>query len=152
MKSFVLSLVLLLAIGFAGSAPASAAISDDARETARRDRAATYQDSGTHLNRQRLARATTNDCDSWGYRSDSRRYSETYTQKRRYAKRSTVRTAKYGKRKQYAHGKGNKHYANRQGNLLGFDHTGRGHTTMERWDEVRERDGAGPEATDRVRT
>ena len=79
MKSFMLSLVLLLAIGFAGSAPASAAISDDARETARRDRAASYQDSGTHLNRQRVARATTNDADSWGYSSERRRYSETYT-------------------------------------------------------------------------
>ena len=33
---------------------------------------------------------------------------------------------------------------NRQGNLLGFDHDGRGHTTLEQWDEVRERDGAGP--------
>jgi hypothetical protein len=40
---------------------------------------------------------------------------------------------------------------NRQGDLRGFDHTGRGYTTLERWDEVRERDGAGPEATDRVR-
>lgn len=115
MKSFVLSLVLLLAIGFAGSAPASAAISDDARETARRDRAATYQDAGTHLNRQRVARATINDGDTWGYRSEGRRYSETYTQKRRYAKRSTVRKAKYGKRKHYARSKGKKHYAHRHG-------------------------------------
>ena len=40
---------------------------------------------------------------------------------------------------------------NRQGDLHGFDHAGRGYTTLERWDEVRERDGAGPEATDRVR-
>jgi ketosteroid isomerase-like protein len=40
---------------------------------------------------------------------------------------------------------------NRQGNLLGFDHAGRGYTTPERWDEVRERDGAGPDAEDRVR-
>jgi SnoaL-like domain len=40
---------------------------------------------------------------------------------------------------------------NRQGDLLGFDHAGRGYTTMERWDEVRERDGAGPDAPDRVR-
>ena len=40
---------------------------------------------------------------------------------------------------------------NRQGDLLGFDHTGRGYTTMERWDEVRERDGAGADAVDRVR-
>jgi SnoaL-like protein len=39
---------------------------------------------------------------------------------------------------------------NRQGNLLGFDHAGRGHTTLERWDEVRERDGAGPEAPGRI--
>ena len=38
MKSFVLSLVLLLAVGIAGSGPAAAAVSDDARETARRDR------------------------------------------------------------------------------------------------------------------
>ena len=57
MKSFVLSLVLLLAIGIAGSAPASAAVSDDAREAARRDRSATYQDSGSHLQRQRVARS-----------------------------------------------------------------------------------------------
>jgi hypothetical protein len=40
---------------------------------------------------------------------------------------------------------------NRQGNLLGFDHAGRSYTTLERWDEVRERDGAGPGAPDRVR-
>jgi hypothetical protein len=40
---------------------------------------------------------------------------------------------------------------NRQGNLLGFDHAGRGHTTLEQWDEVRTRDGAGPDAADRVR-
>jgi ketosteroid isomerase-like protein len=40
---------------------------------------------------------------------------------------------------------------NRQGDLLGFDHARRGYTTMERWDEVRERDGAGPDAPDRVR-
>jgi ketosteroid isomerase-like protein len=39
---------------------------------------------------------------------------------------------------------------NRQGNLLGFDHEGRGHTTLDRWDEVRERDGAGPDAEGRV--
>ena len=39
---------------------------------------------------------------------------------------------------------------NRQGNLLGFDHSGRGHTTLDRWDEVRERDGAGPDAPERV--
>jgi hypothetical protein len=40
---------------------------------------------------------------------------------------------------------------NPQGNLLGFDHEGRGHTTLERWDEIRQRDGAGPDAEDRVR-
>jgi ketosteroid isomerase-like protein len=40
---------------------------------------------------------------------------------------------------------------NRQGNLLGFDHEGRGHTTLDQWDEVRERDGAGPDAEGRVR-
>ena len=40
---------------------------------------------------------------------------------------------------------------NRQGDLLGFDHAGRGHTTLADWDEVRERDGAGPDASDRVR-
>jgi ketosteroid isomerase-like protein len=40
---------------------------------------------------------------------------------------------------------------NRQGNLLDFDHAGRDYTTLERWDEVRARDGAGPEASDRVR-
>lgn len=115
MKSFVLSLVLLLAIGFAGSAPASAAISNDAREAARRDRAATYQDAGTHLHRQRVARASINDAEGWGYRSERRQYSKKYTQKRRYAKRSTVRSAKYGKRKHYARGKGKKHYAHRHG-------------------------------------
>lgn len=121
MKSFVLSLVLLLAIGFAGSAPASAAISDDAREAARRDRAASYQDAGTHLNRQRVARATINDGEAWGYRSERRYYSkqyaqkQKYAQKRRYAKRSTVRSAKYGKRKHYVRGKGKKHYAHRHG-------------------------------------
>jgi ketosteroid isomerase-like protein len=42
-------------------------------------------------------------------------------------------------------------HKNRQGDLIGFDHAGRGYTTMERWDEVRERDGAGPGAPDRVR-
>ena len=40
---------------------------------------------------------------------------------------------------------------NRQGDLLGFDHAGRGYTLLEQWDEVRERDGAGPGADDRVR-
>jgi hypothetical protein len=40
---------------------------------------------------------------------------------------------------------------NRRGDLLGFDHAARGHTTVERWDEVRKRDGAGEDATDRVR-
>jgi hypothetical protein len=40
---------------------------------------------------------------------------------------------------------------NRQGDLVGFDHPGRGYTTLERWEEVRERDGAGPDAPDRVR-
>jgi ketosteroid isomerase-like protein len=40
---------------------------------------------------------------------------------------------------------------NPEGNLLGFDHEERGHTTLERWDEVRDRDGAGAEAADRVR-
>jgi len=33
---------------------------------------------------------------------------------------------------------------NRSGDLLDFDHAGRGYTTMERWDEVRKRDGARP--------
>jgi rare lipoprotein A len=116
MKSFVLSLVLLLAIGVAGSVPASAAISDDARETARRDRAASYQDTGTHLQRQRVARASINDSDDddWGYRSSRRHYSsEKYAEKRRYAKRSSVRTAKNGKRKHYAQRKAKKHYAQR---------------------------------------
>jgi rare lipoprotein A len=114
MKSFVLSLVLLLAIGIAGSVPASAAISDDARESARRDRAASYQDTGTHLQRQRVARASINDSDDdWGYRSSRRHYSsEKYAEKRRYAKRGNVRTA--GKRKHYAQRKGKKHYAQRQ--------------------------------------
>jgi ketosteroid isomerase-like protein len=40
---------------------------------------------------------------------------------------------------------------NHEGDLVGFDHAGRGHTTLEAWDEARERDGAGAEATDRVR-
>ena len=114
MKSFVLSLVLLLAIGIAGSGPASAAVTDDARETARRDRAATYQDSGTHLQRQRVARASINDGDNWATPTAAST-TEKYTQKRRYAKRRTVRTAKYGKRKHYARSKGKKHYAQRQG-------------------------------------
>jgi hypothetical protein len=29
---------------------------------------------------------------------------------------------------------------NRQGDLLGFDHAGRGYTTLDRWDDVRARD------------
>jgi rare lipoprotein A len=109
MKSFVLSLVLLLAVGIAGSGAASAAVTDDARETAHRDRTATYQDSGTHLQRQRVARASINDGDNWY--SESRRYTEKSTQKRRYAKRKSVQTAKYGKRKHYARNKGKKTYA-----------------------------------------
>ncbi len=40
---------------------------------------------------------------------------------------------------------------NRAGDLIGFDHEGRGYTMLEQWDEVRARDGAGPEAEDRVR-
>jgi ketosteroid isomerase-like protein len=39
---------------------------------------------------------------------------------------------------------------NRRGDLLGFDHSGRGYTMLEHWDEVRERDGAGPGAPERV--
>jgi hypothetical protein len=39
---------------------------------------------------------------------------------------------------------------NRPGDLLGFDHKGRGYTMLEQWDEVRERDGAGPGAQGRV--
>jgi rare lipoprotein A len=113
MKSFVLSLVLLLAVGIAGSGAASAAVTDDARETARRDRTATYQDSGTHLQRQRVARASINDGDNWY--SNSRQYTEKSTQKRHYAKRKAVHTAKYGKRKHYARNKGKKAYAQRQG-------------------------------------
>jgi rare lipoprotein A len=116
MKSFVLSLVLLLAIGIAGSAPASAAVSDDAREAARRDRSATYQDSGSHLQRQRVARSSINDADDddWGYRTRRHYSSEKYTEKRRYAKRSTVRTAKHSKNKHYVQRKAKKHYAQRQ--------------------------------------
>ena len=40
---------------------------------------------------------------------------------------------------------------NRQGDLIGFDHARRDYTVLERWDEVRERDGAGPDAPDRVK-
>ena len=40
---------------------------------------------------------------------------------------------------------------NPQGNLLGFEHAGRGQTTLEDWDGVRERDGAGSGSEDRVR-
>jgi hypothetical protein len=40
---------------------------------------------------------------------------------------------------------------NRRGDLLGFDHAGRGYTTLERWDDVRQRDGAGAMAPDRVK-
>lgn len=39
---------------------------------------------------------------------------------------------------------------NREGDLIGFDHAGRGYTMLDAWDEVRERDGAGPGASDRV--
>jgi ketosteroid isomerase-like protein len=39
---------------------------------------------------------------------------------------------------------------NRQGDLLGFDHGGRGYTVMEQWDEVRERDGAAADSPGRV--
>jgi len=42
-------------------------------------------------------------------------------------------------------------HKNRQGDLLGFDHEGRGYTTLERWDEARARDGASPDAADRAR-
>ena len=41
--------------------------------------------------------------------------------------------------------------SNRQGDLIGFDHAGRQYTMLEDWDKVRERDGAGREAEDRVR-
>jgi hypothetical protein len=41
---------------------------------------------------------------------------------------------------------------NRRGDLLGFDHARRGYTTLERWDEVRERDGAGSNAPGRIRS
>jgi SnoaL-like protein len=41
--------------------------------------------------------------------------------------------------------------SNRQGNLLGFDHAARGYTTLERWDEARERDGAALGAPGRIR-
>jgi hypothetical protein len=40
---------------------------------------------------------------------------------------------------------------NRQGDLIGFDHAGRGYTTLEGWEEARERDGAAAETADRVR-
>jgi hypothetical protein len=40
--------------------------------------------------------------------------------------------------------------ANRQGDLIEFDHDERGYTTLERWDEVRERDGAGAQAAERI--
>ena len=110
MKSFVLSLVLLLAIGLAGSGPAAAAVSDDAREALRRDRAATYQDSGSHLQRQRVARASVNDSDDSYNWSSKRSYkSKQFTHKKRYTKRKSVRTAKYGKRTA-KYGK-RKHYA-----------------------------------------
>jgi ketosteroid isomerase-like protein len=39
---------------------------------------------------------------------------------------------------------------NRQGDLLGFDHSGRGYTMLERWDEVRQRDGATPDVPGRL--
>ena len=117
MKSFVLSLVLLLAIGFAGSAPASAAVSDDARETARRDRAATYQDFGTHLQPPAgspRARPTT--ATAGAIAPSRRRYIRDVPRKSGATRSaSTVRTAKYGKRKHYTRSKGKKHYAQRQG-------------------------------------
>jgi hypothetical protein len=40
---------------------------------------------------------------------------------------------------------------NRQGDLVGFDNAERGYTVLDRWNEVRERDGAGPDAPDRLR-
>jgi ketosteroid isomerase-like protein len=40
---------------------------------------------------------------------------------------------------------------NRRGDLLGFDHAGRGYTTLERWDEARQRDVARSGAPERVR-
>jgi ketosteroid isomerase-like protein len=58
-----------------------------------------------------------------------------------------VRDGRIAEVRAYHHSDGK----NPQGNLLGFDHAERGHTTLERWDEVRERDGAGADAVDRVR-
>jgi rare lipoprotein A len=117
MKSFVLSLVLLLTLGVAGSGSATAAVSNDAREAARRDRAATYQDSGTHLQRQRVARAQINDSYGGGYyysEPRKRAYSsKQVTHKKRYAKRKTVRTAKHAKGKRYTQRQGKKRYAKR---------------------------------------
>jgi rare lipoprotein A len=103
MKSFVLSLVLLLALAVAGTGPAAAAIGDDTRETVRRDRSATYKDTGSHLDRMRLARATINDSFDTYYGPRSRSYAaEEGAKTKRYTKRKSTRTATKGKRKHYA--------------------------------------------------
>jgi rare lipoprotein A len=106
MKSFVLSAVLLLGLGAVASGPASAAVSNDARDAARRDRAATYRDSDTHTQRVRVARAqiieTARDFD-W---SEGKSYQS--------EQRSTRRTAKSSGRKTYAKKSSKKTYAKRQ--------------------------------------
>jgi rare lipoprotein A len=116
MKSFVLSLVLLLAIAIAGTAPAAAAVNYDGSEMPRRERAASYQDTGTHLQRLRVARASINDSDDYYERSNRwRSYdSERTVTHKRYAKhhRST-RTAKHHTGKHYAHRQGKKRLAAR---------------------------------------
>ena len=96
MKSFVLSLVLLLAAGMAGSVPAAAAIHNDGRDAATRDRAASLRDSGTDLRYRRLARATINDSFDTYYRNERWQSEES----RPVTKRRTVRSNEgYTKRK-----------------------------------------------------
>jgi len=94
MKSFVLSLVLLAAVGMAGSMPAAAAVHNEALE-ASQNRSASLRDSGTDWRYRRLARATITDSWDTYYRND--RWSE---ESRPVTKRRTVRSNEgYTKRK-----------------------------------------------------
>lgn len=140
MKSFVLSLLLLFGVGVLGSGSAVAAVRDDAREAVRLDRGATYRDAGTHLNRQRIARASINDSDDYFERSNSWRSakskkSATTTTKKRYTvRKKATRTAKRpGKTRHYAKRGKAKHYAKRQrGKSVAARGTGRRTAAMRR--------------------
>lgn len=115
MKSFVLSLVLLVAVAVAGTGPAGAAVSPDDRGNERRMDRTSFRDSGSHLHRLQVARASINDSDDYQYRSYRSEGSRKVTQQKRakkYAGHSKKRYAKSSKRK-YAHRKGNKQYTYR---------------------------------------